>query len=202
MTSWMQQTMDRLGYPGIALLMFLENIFPPIPSELIMPLAGYATSVSELSFWGIVAAGTLGSVVGALPLYDLGKLVGQERLMAWTDRYGRWFAMSGTDITRSGDWFDRHGQATVLVCRLVPGVRSLISIPAGVAAMPMLPFLCYSAIGAGLWTALLAFAGRLLGRNYERVNTLLGPVAYVVIGGSLALGAAWVIRRKADRNDT
>lgn len=196
MTRWIEQAMDSLGYPGIALLMFLENIFPPIPSELIMPLAGFATSVGELSFFGVVAAGTLGSVAGALPLYYLGKIVGQERLIAWTDHYGRWFAMSGTDITRSRDWFDRHGRNTVLVCRLVPGVRSLISIPAGVAEMPLLPFLLYSAIGAGLWTALLALAGRLLGENYERVNTLLGPVTYVVISILFVVGAVWVIRRK------
>lgn len=196
MTRWIQQVMDSLGYPGIALLMFLENIFPPLPSELIMPLAGFATSDGGLSFVGVVAAGTLGSVAGAFPLYYLGKIVGQERLISWTDRYGRWFAMSGTDIIRSRDWFDRHGRYTILVCRLVPGVRSLISIPAGVAAMRLLPFLIYSVIGAGLWTALLAYAGQLLGENYGRVNTLLGPATYVVIGVLLVMIAGWILRRK------
>lgn len=196
MVGWIQQTMDSLGYPGIALLMFLENVFPPIPSELIMPLAGFTTIDGELSFIGVVIAGTLGSVAGALPLYYLGKIVGQERLTAWTDRYGRWLAVSGTDIMRSRDWFDQHGGKTVLICRLVPGVRSVISIPAGVTDMHLLPFLSYSAIGAGLWTALLAFAGRLLGENYGRVNTLLGPITYVVIGVLLVVGAFWVVRRK------
>lgn len=196
MVKWIKHIMDGLGYPGIALLMFLENVFPPIPSELIMPLAGFTTIDGELSFFGVVAAGTVGSVAGALPLYYLGKLVGQERLIAWADRYGRWLAVSGRDIVRTRDWFDRHGGKTVLICRLVPGVRSLISIPAGITRMPLVPFLLYTTIGAALWAALLAFAGRLLGENYGRVNTLLGPVTYVVIGGLVVAGVVWVVRRK------
>ena len=176
--------------------MFLENVFPPIPSELIMPLAGFTSSEGRLSFPGVVAAGTLGSVLGALPPYYLGRWVGQERLESLADRYGRWFGISGKDIARSRRWADRHGGWAVLFCRLIPGVRSLISVPAGVAAMPIIPFLAYTTLGAALWVALLAYAGRVLGDNYERVSTILGPAAYVVLAVIAMVALFWVVRRR------
>lgn len=196
MLDWIQRTMETLGYPGIALLMFLENVFPPIPSELIMPLAGFLTTRGEFSFAGVVVAGMLGSVLGALPLYGLGRVVGERRLTAWADRHGHWVALSGEDIARATGWLDRHGAKAVLFCRLVPGVRSLISIPAGFAAMPLPQFLLYSAVGTGLWAALLALLGRLLGARYKLVDRFLGPVAYVVLGGLAVAFAVRVWRRK------
>ena len=196
MVDWVRNVMDSLGYPGIVLLMFLENVFPPIPSELIMPLAGFTSSEGRLSFPGVVAAGTLGSVLGALPPYYVGKWVGQERLESLADRHGRWLGISGKDIARSRRWADRHGGWAVLFCRLIPGVRSLISVPAGVAAMPILPFLAYTTVGAGLWVALLAYAGRVLGDNYDRVGTIVGPAAYVVLGAIAVAALFWVVRRR------
>lgn len=198
MLDWIQRAMEVLGYPGIVLLMFLENVFPPLPSELIMPLAGFTASQGRLSYPGVVLAGTAGNILGALPLYALGRTVGERRLTRLADRYGKWLTVSGEDITRAKGWFDRHGGKAVLICRLVPGVRSLISIPAGLDAMPLAPFLLYSALGTGLWAALLTYLGHLLGENYALVARYLGPAAYLVLGG-LAVGIATRVWRRRRR---
>lgn len=196
MTNWIAALMERLGYTGIALLMILENLFPPIPSELIMPLAGYSARSGQLSLIGIVLAGTAGSVAGALPLYFLGRQMGRERLERWADTYGRWIAISGKDIRRAQHWFDRHGTGTVFYGRLVPGFRSLISIPAGVAGMPPLTFLLYSALGMGIWSTLLTLLGWILAENYEWVSEVLGPTAWIVLGIVIAVTATLLIRRR------
>lgn len=196
MLEWIKNLMNTLGYPGIVLLMFLENVFPPIPSEFIMPLAGYTAARGDLNFVGVVIAGMLGSVLGALPLYYLGKWLGEERLKQLADKYGKWLTVSGEDIAKADDWFDRHGHKAVFFARLVPGVRSLISIPAGISSMNLLQFLLYSALGTGIWAGVLAYLGRLLGENYEVVNTYLGPITYVVIGGLVLAAAYWVWKRK------
>lgn len=145
------------GYGGILLLMFIENVFPPIPSELIMPLAGFMVAQDKLTFIGTTLAGMAGSVLGALPLYYAGKKLGEERVKRLADRYGRWLTLSRQDIERASRWFHRHGGATVFVCRLIPGVRSFISVPAGIVGMNFLQFLAYTSIGTALWAALLAY---------------------------------------------
>jgi len=187
--------MQSLGYLGIGLLMFLENIFPPIPSELIMPLAGFTAAQGELSFAGAVTAGIAGSVLGQLPLYYLGRLAGEERLKRWADKYGKWLTVSHEEIERAKGWFDQHGGKAVLICRLIPGIRSLISIPAGMAQMNLVTFLLYSTVGMGVWALALAWLGLVLGQNYELVSQYLGPVTYVVIGALLLGGAVWVWKR-------
>jgi len=194
---WIQQTMTTLGYPGVAFLMFLENVFPPIPSELIMPLAGFSAARGDLSFIGVVLAGALGSLVGQLPLYYLGRWVGEDKLIAWADRYGRWLTVSGADVKKADDWFDRHGHKAVFLARLVPGLRSLISIPAGLSEMHLPTFMLYSALGTGLWALLLAALGGLLGENYQLVDTYLGPVALVVLGALLIFAVVWIVRRRS-----
>lgn len=196
MVEWIQTLMDSLGYPGIVLLMVLENVFPPLPSELILPSAGFAASRGELSLVGVVLAGTLGSVVGTLPLYFIGRVFSEERLVAWADQHGRWLALSGDDIHRADDWFDRHGPKAVLFGRMVPGVRSLLSLPAGMSEMPLPTFVLYSAIGSALWASVLAGAGYLLGDHYERVGEYIGPASTVIVGGLLVAAAVWVIRRR------
>ncbi len=183
MGDWIKNLLESGSYPAIAGLMFLENVFPPLPSELIMPLAGFVASRGELSIWGVILAGMAGSLIGQLPLYYLGKAVGYERLKAWADKHGKWLTVSGDDITKSKEWFEKHGTKSVLFARVVPGVRSLISIPAGFAKMPLAPFLLYSAVGTGAWTAALALIGRALGAKYELVDKYLGPVTWVVLGG-------------------
>jgi membrane protein DedA with SNARE-associated domain len=196
MHDWITDLISSMGYIGIVFLMFLENVFPPIPSELIMPLAGYVAGRGELNFAGVVLAGTLGSVLGALPLYYLGHIVGEERLKSWAAKHGAWLAVSPEDIEKSKQWFDRHGAKAVLICRLVPGVRSLISIPAGLGKMNLPQFLFYTTIGTAMWSALLAGAGVWLGKNYEKVDKFLGPFTYVVLGALLLMFVLRVVKQK------
>jgi len=196
MLEWITGLMNSMGYFGVALLMFLENVFPPIPSELIMPLAGYIVTQGKLSFVGVVLAGTIGSVVGALPLYYVGKMVGQQRLKTWADKYGRWLTVSGEELDKTKAWFDKRGGVAVLICRLVPGVRSLISIPAGINEMNLGVFLLYTTIGAGVWSALLATAGKLLGNNFKQVDKFLGPASYVILGALVIVYIVRIIRHK------
>jgi membrane protein DedA with SNARE-associated domain len=199
---WIKSSMESLGYAGIVFLMFLENVFPPIPSELIMPLGGFSSLEGQLSFGGVVAAGTAGSVLGAIPLYYLGRLLGEERLKQLADRYGKWLTVSSKEIDRADNWFDTHGHKAVFFCRLVPGVRSLISIPAGVSGMHLAPFLLYSTLGSAIWTAFLAYLGRLLGENYELVDTYIGPLSYVVLGLLVLAFGAWIWHRRRGRSTT
>lgn len=196
MLKWVTGVMEAMGYGGIVFLMVLENVFPPIPSEVIMPLAGFTAARGELTFLGVVLAGTAGSVLGALPLYYLGRSVGERRVRAWAERYGKWLTISGEEIDRSRDWFDRHGGKAVFFCRLVPGIRSLISIPAGIAHMPMLPFLLYTTLGTGIWATALAYAGYLLGENYHRVEEYIGPVSYVAFAALAVAAIVWIVRRR------
>ncbi len=199
MVEWIKNLMESLGYAGIVFLMFLENIFPPIPSELIMPLAGFTSTQGELSYVGVVLAGSLGSVLGAIPLYYLGRLVGEERLKEWADRHGKWLTVSSKEIEKVDRWFDQHGNKAVFFGRLVPGIRSLISIPAGISGMNLATFLLYSALGASLWTAMLAYLGRLLGENYEKVDAYLGPVSYIVLGALAIACIVWIRQRRKQR---
>ena len=191
MFDWITSIVQQMGSPGIALLMFLENVFPPIPSELVMPLAGFVAERGQFPLWGAIVAGSIGSLAGAIGWYVLGRRVGERRLRRWVDRHGRWLTLSCADIDRSKSWFERHGGTAVFIGRLIPGVRTFISVPAGFARMAPVPFVLYSALGTVLWTALLAFAGKLLGANYERVGQYLDPVTWVVLG---AFVVAYVVR--------
>jgi len=197
MLDWIIRTMESLGYAGVALLMLLENVFPPIPSEVIMPLAGFIVARGEWSLWGAIAAGTLGSLAGQLPWYLLGRGVGEEKLKTWADRHGRWLTVCGQDIEKAHDWFDRHGKRAVLIGRLIPGVRTFISLPAGFDRMGWLPFLGATLAGTVIWTTALVVAGRLLGARYEQVSKVLEPVSWVVLGGVLALYLWRVVRWKS-----
>ncbi len=199
MKEWIVDLIEASGYWGIALLMFLENVFPPIPSELIMPLGGFTASQGNLTLPLVILAGTIGSVVGQLPLYYLGHFLGKQRLVRLADKYGKWLAVNGEDIQKSSAWFGRHGSKAVLIGRLVPGVRSLISIPAGICGMNLPKFLLYSAIGMGVWAGVLAYLGHLLGENYERVERFMGPITYVVIGVVVIGAVVFIVKRKRQK---
>lgn len=186
MLDWIVKTVDAVGYGGIALLMFLENLIPPIPSELIMPLAGFTAARGEMSLPMVIAAGVFGSVLGALPWYYVGKRVCHVRLRDLADAHGKWLTISGADVDNAKHWFDTHGRSCILFGRLLPGLRTLISAPAGAADMHMLSFLVYSAIGTLVWTAVLASLGHVLGENYQAVSRYLGP-AFAVVFAPLAL---------------
>ncbi|RUT13718.1 alkaline phosphatase [Chroococcidiopsis cubana SAG 39.79] len=198
MTEWIVNIMTSLGYLGIGLLMFLENLFPPIPSELIMPLAGFTAAQGKLNIVGAIAAGVIGTVIGALPWYYAGKFLGEERLKLWADKYGKWITITGKDIDRSKHWFDKHGVKAVLLCRMVPGVRTLISLPAGIGDMHVVPFLIYSTVGTILWVGLLTAAGYILGDHYQIVEEYLAPVSKIVLA-ALVIGLIIVIIRRRQR---
>lgn len=187
MASWIVQIVETTGVLGIALLMFLENVFPPIPSELIMPLAGYAAARGETSLVLVILAGSAGSLAGALFWYFLGRLVDHERFKQFADRHGRWLTMSRADVSQADDWFDAHGHWAVLFGRLIPTVRTLISIPAGLSEMPLGRFLVYSGIGTAAWTTLLAVFGYVFGREYPALERWIDPLSYGVIALILAL---------------
>lgn len=191
MSDWITAFLARTGYFGVALLMVAENVFPPIPSELIMPLAGFSAARGALRLPLVVLAGTLGSVLGALPWYAAGRWLGEGRLARWTSRHGRWLTLSPADVGRAQNTFGRHGGKAVLFGRLVPAVRTLISVPAGVARMAFGRFLVFSALGSVLWTGALAVAGYRLGRDYARVAQYMGPVGNIVIG---LVAAAYLYR--------
>ncbi|SKB11684.1 Alkaline phosphatase-like protein [Planktothrix sp. PCC 11201] len=195
MAEWITNTMSSLGYLGIGLLMFLENLFPPIPSELIMPLAGFTVSRGEMQFFPAILAGVIGTILGAFPWYYAGKFFGEERLKQLADKYGKWITVSGKDIDKANNWFTRYGGRAVFLCRLVPGVRTLISLPAGLNNMPLIPFIIYSTIGTTLWVTFLTGAGYFLGDHYDLVDEYLGPVSKIVLL-SLAIGfGLWILRK-------
>lgn len=183
MAKWVMEIIYSTGYAGIVLLMFAENIFPPIPSEVIMPLAGFMVADGKFTFIGIIIAGTVGSVLGSLPFYYAGRAFGEERLKQLADRHGRWLTVTADDIERAKKWFDKYGARALLAGRMVPGIRSLISIPAGLGRMHTAQFLIYTTIGMAVWTTFLASLGYLLRANFREVEKYLNPISYLIIGG-------------------
>jgi membrane protein DedA with SNARE-associated domain len=182
MTDWIIQTISELGYLGIFLVMLAESIFPPIPSELIIPFAGFAAANGDLSLFGVLAAATAGAVVGMLPWYYAGRLFGLARLRYLADRFGRIMAFNADEIDMAVGWFTRFGPIIVLFGRLIPLIRTLISIPAGLSRMPLPVFLLASTSGALIWNAFLTLAGYLLHEHYEVIEAVLDPLSYIVLG--------------------
>ena len=194
MTQWVFAIVDRLGEIGIGLLIFLENVVPPVPSEVILPLAGFRARTGALNVWLAWPAATAGSVLGAIALYGLGAWLGYDRLHALAGK--RWFFLtSQKDLDRGQRIFGRHGGKVVLLGRCVPVIRSLVSIPAGIVRMPLPRFLLLTAVGSGVWNALFIGLGWYLGDHWDRVQTWLGPVTYVVLGLAL-VGLVWLAVRK------
>lgn len=197
---WITSTMQSLGYIGIGFLMFMENLFPPIPSELIMPLAGFTVSKGDMNFQYAVLAGVVGTILGTLLWYYGGLLIGEKRIRELADRYGKWIGVTGQDIDKVNRWFYKHGTKAVLFGRLVPGIRTLISVPAGLSGMRLMPFLVYSTIGTTIWTAALTYVGYVLGDQYELVDEYLAPVSKIVLGILVIAFVVWLIRhRKASQ---
>lgn len=182
-----------LGYVAIFATMFLENLFPPIPSEMIMPLGGFYVQQGKLALLPVVIAGLGGTVLGALPWYGLGRLINEERLEQWLERHGRWIGISANDLKRSRIWFNRYGTALVFWGRLVPGVRTLISVPAGMELMPFTPFLLWTTGGSLIWVLILTLSGLALGSGYDNVELWLEPVVkavkVILVIAALAFGS-------------
>lgn len=193
MFDWITGLMERTGAPGIFLLMLAEQVFLLFPSELILPMAGFTAARGQTSFVLVVLAGTLGAVLGTLGWYYVGRWLGLERIRDFAARHGRWLILSPAEIDRADAWFKRHGTMVVFLGRLIPGVPTLISMPAGVARMPLAVFLGWTTLGTALWTALLTGAGYMLQGQYGRVAEWVNPASNVVLG----LIAAWYIYRVA-----
>jgi membrane protein DedA with SNARE-associated domain len=181
MAEWIIEFITEWGYLGIFMLMLLENIFPPIPSELIMPFAGFAAARGDLSPAGVIIAGTAGSLAGTSAWYLAARMLGVERFRRLCNWLGRFATITEKDIDSAVHWFDRYGHWAVLFGRLVPAVRTLISAPAGLAAMPVWKFLAISTVGTAAWTALLTGAGYVLDDQYEAVEGWIDPVSTGVI---------------------
>jgi membrane protein DedA with SNARE-associated domain len=186
LANWATDVIEKLGYTGVFLMIVLENVFPPIPSEAILPLAGFLAGEGEMWLPGVILAATLGAVVGALILYYIGVLVGDSRLRWLIQRYGKWFAIKESDLDTANGWFDRYGGPAVMICRVVPIVRSLISLPAGLRRMPLSQFVLYTALGSLVWNCVLVLTGWWLGDNWEEVGTYVDfleiPVILAAVG--------------------
>ena len=196
---WVVGLMRAIGAPGVGVATALETVFPPVPSEVVLPLAGYTAS---LGHYGVVAAvlwATAGSLVGALLLYGAGAAWGQDRVCALADRVP---LLESRDVERAIDWFGRHGRTAVLVGRLVPGVRSFVSVPAGIDRMPLPVFVLYTAVGSLVWNALLIGAGYELGSQWHRVEKhvgSVGTVVWVVLALAVVALAVRRVRRRRQR---
>jgi len=203
MQSWIIQIVNQFGYFGIALLIAIENIFPPIPSEVILTFSGFLTTVTGLKIWGVVLAATIGSVLGAVILYYVGRLISPERLKRLLDgKLGKILHFKKEDIHHAGSWFARYGSFTVFFCRFIPVVRSLISIPAGMAKMKIGMFLLLTTLGTCLWNIVLVCLGAFFGSSWETVASYINTystAATVGIAALLLLFVIWFYLKKAKR---
>ena len=194
------QLIGQFGYVGVWFLIFFENVFPPIPSELILPLSGFFTTTTSLTLPGVIIAATIGSVTGAYILYGVGRILSRERLMTFFGtRPMRLLGFKPDDIASAVDWFDRKGQATVLICRCVPIVRSLISIPAGTAKMSVVKFSLFTLVGSAVWNSILCSLGAAAGSAWETVTAqaewVSDVVKYVIIAIIAVAVVFWVVKR-------
>ncbi|KAA8732802.1 DedA family protein [Acinetobacter qingfengensis] len=181
--------MEQLGYFGIALLMFLDNIFPPIPSEIIMPSAGYTASQGQLQLLGVIIAGSVGSILAAATLYWIGRKIPKSLLFKWIDHYGKYLFIQSKDVNKALIWFEKYGHRIVFFGRMIPAVRSLISIPAGMSQMPFTKFMLYSTMGTLIWTSFLACIGYYLGNNPVLMHQVLQNTGLIILVIALAITA-------------
>jgi membrane protein DedA with SNARE-associated domain len=184
---------EALGYLGVFLGAFIETIFPPLPSELIMPFGGFLAGRGKLEFAGVVAAGTAGAVAGAVPIYFIGRWAEDHVLRALIRRYGRWLQVSEHSFDRVLGAFDRHGQLYVFGGRLIPTVRTLISIPAGMERMHLGKFLFFTTLGTAIWMGVLAYAGMMLGENWEQLLEVVETYKALFIAGVAVLAAVGLV---------
>ena len=169
-----------IAYFAICFSMFLENIIPPIPSEIIMPLGGFLVYQQKLNFYLVVFWGLLGTIAGSLPWYYLGRLVNEKRLSRFLDIRGKYLGITSNDLAKSKRWFDKYGVSLVFWGRLVPGIRTLISVPAGMELMPLKKFLVWTTLGSLIWVTFLTYAGYIFGDKYKIVETYLDQIKYII----------------------
>lgn len=200
MQQWIMNVMEQFGYFGVFLLILLENVFPPIPSEVILTFGGFMVDQSpKLSFIGMLTASTLGAVGGAVILYYLGHILGLRRIEKIIDKYGFILRLDIEDIHKTNKWFNKYGYTAVFLCRFVPLIRSLISIPAGLSQMSIVPFILYTTVGTIIWNAILIYLGMALGQNWEKVLQyfdMYSNVLYIVMAILIIAGIIYLYKRK------
>lgn len=204
-TEWVRDVVEAAHYPGVAGMIALENIFPPIPSELVLPLGGFLAARGDFPGPPVIAvpltivAATVGSLIGALVLYAFGAIVSEARVRTFLRKYGRWLLLSEDDYNRAERWFTDHGTQAVFIGRCIPGIRSIISIPAGVERMAMPQFLLYTALGSAIWNTALISAGAALGDQWERASNYVDVATYAVIAIVAAAVVWFVVKRMRER---
>jgi membrane protein DedA with SNARE-associated domain len=194
MSHWIINLIDQAGYLGVAFLMFLETVFPPIPSEVIMPVAGLAAARGKMDIMGVIASGTAGAMLGNYFWYLAARVVGMARFRPFIQRFGRFLTLDWTEIEKAEKLFGRQGWAIVFFGRMLPTLRSLISIPAGLLHMRLSTFVVWSTLGTGIWTAVLGVSGYMLGREFKDVEAVVGPLSMAVIV-VIAMGYVWRLVR-------
>ncbi|CAM3983426.1 DedA family protein [Paenibacillus alkaliterrae] len=198
MENWITDFMEQYGYFGILLMIALENLFPPIPSEVILTFGGFMTTYTSLTPLGVIVMATLGSVIGAIILYYVGRLLGVERLEKIVDKYGRVLRVKKEDIRKADAWFEKYGYWAVLLCRMIPLIRSLISLPAGMANMKFAPFLLFTIIGTLIWNTILVYVGAAVGDNWHDIVSFMdvyANIAYAIIAVAIIIVLILYIRR-------
>ncbi|MFC6334812.1 DedA family protein [Paenibacillus septentrionalis] len=198
MESWIIEFMEKFGYFGILLLIAIENIFPPIPSEVILTFGGFMTTRTDLTPVGVIVIATLGSLIGAIVLYVIGRFLDVERLEKIIDRWGKVLRVKKEDIRRADAWFDKHGNKAVFFCRMIPLIRSLISVPAGMSGMKLTPFLFYTTLGTLIWNTVLVLLGTTLGDRWEDIVAFMdvySNIAYAIIAIGIVIFFVLYLRR-------
>ncbi len=200
MREWIIGVMNAWGYSGVVFLIALENVFPPIPSEVILTFGGFMTTCTDMQLWWVILAATAGALLGAIILYFAGRLLGDDRVMRLLDgRVGKILHFRRADVESAMGWFEKRGASAVLLCRCIPIVRSVISIPAGMAKMPFLPFLMLTTVGSFVWNTALVYFGALAGNSWEKIAATFGTYSDVVAMVLLALTpmvTLWILNRK------
>ena len=203
MENWITQFMEQYGYLGVFLMIGLENVFPPIPSEIILPFGGFMTTYTSMTVPGVVIASTAGSVVGAVILYGIGLLLDVERLEKIIDRFGHILRVTKEDVHKADAWFDKYGIWTVLFCRMVPLIRSLISIPAGMSNMKFWLFIVFTTVGTLIWNIILVSVGAALGDNWDRITEFMdvySNIAYAIIGLGIIIFLVYFFNKKIKKS--
>jgi len=182
MESFIIEVINNYGYIGVCLLIAIENIFPPIPSEIILTFGGFMTKYSTMNIWGVIIAATIGSIIGSIILYSLGRLLNADKLERLFDsRLGKMLHLKKEDVKKAESWFGKHGSKAVFLCRFVPIVRSLISIPAGMAKMELGSFMVLALVGTFIWNIVLVYLGRFAGDTWETAVSYIDAYSMVVI---------------------
>ncbi len=203
MQTWITTFMEQFSYIGIFLLMALENVFPPIPSEVILTFGGFMTTYTTLSVPGVIISATMGSVFGAIILYGIGYYLDIEKIENLVDRWGHILRLKKEDISRANAWFNKYGYWTIFLCRMVPLVRSLISVPAGMTKMNVWLFLLFTTLGTLIWNVALVMIGSFLGQSWDSILTFMdmySTVSYIVIGIGVVVFLFFFFRKRSVRS--